>query len=134
MEASVESRVLVIRVMLGDQQIEHAIEDVLVGEVWLAGGQSNMYRPFRMLVGDANQESHQPIVEYLRNEVATGNDPLLRQFRSAPVLSVNEPQFQGRGAWSKAIPGDINEFSGTCLLYTSPSPRDQRGSRMPSSA
>ena len=26
--------------------------------------------------------------------------------------------------------GDIN----TCLLYTSPSPRDQRGSRMPSSA
>ena len=29
--------------------------------------------------------------------------------------------------------GDATEFS-TCLLYTSPSPRDQRGSRMPSSA
>ena len=30
----------------------------------------------------------------------------------------------------------INEVSGisSCLLYTSPSPRDQRGSRMPSSA
>ena len=27
----------------------------------------------------------------------------------------------------------VNEFK-TCLLYTSPSPRDQRGSRMPSSA
>ena len=26
------------------------------------------------------------------------------------------------------------EIVGTCLLYTSPSPRDQRGSRMPSSA
>ena len=26
------------------------------------------------------------------------------------------------------------ELSATCLLYTSPSPRDQRGSRMPSSA
>ena len=25
-------------------------------------------------------------------------------------------------------------LTGTCLLYTSPSPRDQRGSRMPSSA
>ena len=25
-------------------------------------------------------------------------------------------------------------MSGPCLLYTSPSPRDQRGSRMPSSA
>ena len=30
---------------------------------------------------------------------------------------------------------DYHEFEpDTCLLYTSPSPRDQRGSRMPSSA
>ena len=32
--------------------------------------------------------------------------------------------------------GDIRygQMVGNCLLYTSPSPRDQRGSRMPSSA
>ena len=30
--------------------------------------------------------------------------------------------------------GSIVYLSGICLLYTSPSPRDQRGSRMPSSA
>ena len=29
---------------------------------------------------------------------------------------------------------EIQEAYDTCLLYTSPSPRDQRGSRMPSSA
>ena len=29
---------------------------------------------------------------------------------------------------------DIHPWDSTCLLYTSPSPRDQRGSRMPSSA
>ena len=29
---------------------------------------------------------------------------------------------------------DHSGDSNTCLLYTSPSPRDQRGSRMPSSA
>ena len=28
----------------------------------------------------------------------------------------------------------LNDLPGVCLLYTSPSPRDQRGSRMPSSA
>ena len=33
------------------------------------------------------------------------------------------------GGWS-----EFNEMIGICLLYTSPSPRDQRGSRMPSSA
>ena len=30
--------------------------------------------------------------------------------------------------------GSVHFFNNTCLLYTSPSPRDQRGSRMPSSA
>ena len=29
---------------------------------------------------------------------------------------------------------DVKDIIGGCLLYTSPSPRDQRGSRMPSSA
>ena len=117
MDASTVSRTLTVSVALGEQTLQHAIEDVLVGEVWLNGGQSNMYRPFRMLIGDARQKSHQPIVEYLRNEAATANDPLLRQFRTAAVYSVTEPQFKGRGAWSKAVPGDVNEFSGTAYFF-----------------
>ena len=38
--------------------------------------------------------------------------------------------------WGLAQPfvGMLADKYGTCLLYTSPSPRDQRGSRMPSSA
>jgi len=117
MFASAESRTLTIEVATGTERTEHKIQDVLVGEVWLAGGQSNMYRPFRMLTDDAIQKAHQPIVEYLRNERDTANDPLLRQFRSAKVLSVEEPQFEGRGAWSKAVPGDVNEFSGTAYFF-----------------
>ena len=37
---------------------------------------------------------------------------------------------------SLVIPNGVDEFwhDNSCLLYTSPSPRDQRGSRMPSSA
>ena len=31
-------------------------------------------------------------------------------------------------------PRDVSDWRKACLLYTSPSPRDQRGSRMPSSA
>ena len=37
---------------------------------------------------------------------------------------------QGEALAEEAV--DAHQF--TCLLYTSPSPRDQRGSRMPSSA
>ena len=45
--------------------------------------------------------------------------------RSMITGILNQPVYQTRGEhyWMK-----------TCLLYTSPSPRDQRGSRMPSSA
>ena len=35
---------------------------------------------------------------------------------------------------SSAMPGTGEALKGTCLLYTSPSPRDKRQSRMPSSA
>ena len=37
------------------------------------------------------------------------------------------------GGWAKRI-GELQAEAYSCLLYTSPSPRDQRGSRMPSSA
>ena len=43
----------------------------------------------------------------------------------------------GRAVWLLATTSDKRVPGGstiTCLLYTSPSPRDQRGSRMPSSA
>ena len=38
------------------------------------------------------------------------------------------------GSISQKAFTELNEDSKYCLLYTSPSPRDQRGSRMPSSA
>ena len=44
-----------------------------------------------------------------------------RAFQNEMAQAVRSLQMGAPGAW-------------TCLLYTSPSPRDQRGSRMPSSA
>ena len=46
---------------------------------------------------------------------------------SAPIIQPGAP-----GKSSKVL--DASEAINICLLYTSPSPRDQRGSRMPSSA
>ena len=53
---------------------------------------------------------------------------------SLRVLDIGRPdawEVQGRGELALAI---LVEQMRRCLLYTSPSPRDQRGSRMPSSA
>ena len=40
----------------------------------------------------------------------------------------------GKQASAEELSGLLNDRGWGCLLYTSPSPRDQRGSRMPSSA
>ena len=45
----------------------------------------------------------------------------------APVLQAAHRAYREKG-------GSMNALITSCLLYTSPSPRDQRGSRMPSSA
>ena len=48
------------------------------------------------------------------------------RFRAVPVLEIDGKVVTQSNA--------IGRYLGNCLLYTSPSPRDQRGSRMPSSA
>ena len=54
----------------------------------------------------------------------------IQSLEVAPSFSVNP----GVAARSAVNPLEVNARSAFCLLYTSPSPRDQRGSRMPSSA
>ena len=49
------------------------------------------------------------------------------------IVAIIGPNGAGKSTVVKSVLGLLNVISG-CLLYTSPSPRDQRGSRMPSSA
>lgn len=117
MAASAESRDILIIASLDGQTTERRITDVLVGEVWLNSGQSNMYRPFRMLTDPAKEPAYEPIAEYLRTEAATANDPLFRQYRVGKITSPFEPNTIGRGQWSKAVPSEVNEFCGTAYFF-----------------
>ena len=50
------------------------------------------------------------------------------------MRAIGFEDFQIRINNRKVLNGLLDKFDLACLLYTSPSPRDQRGSRMPSSA
>jgi sialate O-acetylesterase len=117
LKASSESRVMSISSKLDGETVDFKISDVLVGEVWFAGGQSNMYRPFRMLVGEARDPKYEPIAEYLRQEEANANDSLLRQFRVSKAFSVLEEKNSVRGDWSVAVKGPVHEFCGTAYFF-----------------
>ena len=55
-----------------------------------------------------------------------------KEFANQPELEMQVPE--AYASFSISIPHTSGTRSVTCLLYTSPSPRDRQKSRMPSSA
>ena len=75
------------------------------------------------IVGWPLTKTYSPLIHKLLGEFLGINV----EYQKVPIENLDRQKIQ-----------DVNsKFDGyniTCLLYTSPSPRDQRGSRMPSSA
>ena len=68
------------------------------------------------------------------------NNQVIEILNGAKAVTINGIQYPSSifGAWTKAELKNIGiyptQITSTCLLYTSPSPRDVEESRMPSSA
>ena len=77
--------------------------DVLVGEVWICSGQSNMQWP----VGSAND----PDLETL-----TANYPNIRLI-SVPQVGVQEPQDSFNGKWEACTPATAKNFSAVGYFF-----------------
>lgn len=80
----------------GDQTVE--LDDVLIGDVWLLGGQSNMEWPLAQT--DTGPQ-----------EVASPQNPQLRQLRVPLRASVTPEAEIAAAPWAVAEPGKVGEFS-----------------------
>jgi len=112
-DASAEAAVLTVKV--GSES--KTIKDILVGEVWLCGGQSNMDFRLNMLIGKAREPQYEPVAVYIRKEIDTANDPLLRQIKVSRAVSAFEEKTNFEGAWEKAIPGTVGNFTATGYFF-----------------
>jgi sialate O-acetylesterase len=74
-----------------------AVRDVLIGEVWLTAGQSNMELPLRQCTGSAE-------------EIRSANYPELRFFKE-PHAPAREPQTKGKGSWIVANPQTVGSVT-----------------------
>jgi sialate O-acetylesterase len=87
-----------------------SLDDVLVGEVWLASGQSNMTFPVSKAhaayAGLTNEEQ----------EIAAANYPLIRMFTAADAKTY-EPQTIVRGTWQVCSPQTVPDFSAVGYLF-----------------
>lgn len=79
------------------------LQDVLVGEVWICGGQSNMERQL------GPRDGQKPIIGWER-DVATADLPRLRHFGVAQTLSP-VPLAEVKGRWLVCSPATAPEFS-----------------------
>ena len=79
------------------------IQDVLIGEVWLGSGQSNM----AMTVNRAKD---------YKDEQAAATFPLIRQFREESA-SAATAQAEGKGRWVLCSPETVGGFSATLYFF-----------------
>ena len=93
----------VVEIAGQDPKQGHRLEDVLIGEVWLCGGQSNMEWAFAY-GGVLNAES----------ERAAANDPQIRFF-DAPNVVAAAPQSDCAATWTACTSDSVNGFS--CIGY-----------------
>tara|TARA_R110002072_G_scaffold228234_12_gene385422 strand:+ start:72319 stop:74277 length:1959 start_codon:yes stop_codon:yes gene_type:complete len=97
-----------LRVRCGEEQI--LIKDVLIGDVWLASGQSNM----EMTVGDAGGWKTGVVNE--KQELQAANHPTLRVFTAAKQTS-DQPADDVHGRWQVCTPEVANSFSAAGYFF-----------------
>lgn len=85
----------------GDTTI--TIRDVLIGEVWVCSGQSNMEWP---LAASMNAET----------EIAAADDPMLRLFTVRHAVSLH-PMLDCEGAWAACQPSTARTFSAAGYFF-----------------
>lgn len=95
-----------IEISDGDKLV---LNDILIGEVWLCSGQSNMEMPVKGFRGQPTAESQQTIVEANPNRA-------LRLFTVKRAYN-NTPQEDVIGTWEKNSPKAVAPFSAVAYFY-----------------
>ncbi len=93
------------------------IDDVLSGEVWFCGGQSNMDFAMNRYLGDAREPQYQPLVEYIRNEVSTAVDNQIRHIEVPQTPSLFEKKTNFDGQWVSVKPGQTEVITATGYFF-----------------
>lgn len=86
------------------------IDNVLIGEVWLCSGQSNMEMPLKGFMGQPVKGGHEAVVHSTNNQI---------RFISVPRSTVLESKDDFEGNWKVASPRTTGDFSATAWYFGS---------------
>lgn len=91
-----------MRVRAGDEQID--VRDIVVGDVWVASGQSNM----ALTVADTRDAA---------NEIAAANDTRIRHFKVPQSYSGEPSSDLAGGNWTAADREHVSSFSAVAYFF-----------------
>ena len=95
-----------VTLQIGDSAITY--KNVLIGEVWLCSGQSNMEMPVEGWAAN-------PILNS-KEEIEKANYPDIRLFTVARAIS-NKEEFNCKGQWEECSPKTVATFSATAYFF-----------------
>jgi sialate O-acetylesterase len=84
------------------------LDDIMIGEVWLCSGQSNMEMPMKGFKGQPVLESNEAILHARNKNI---------RVITVPRASSLEPLENFKGHWEQASPVSIAEFSATAYYF-----------------
>ncbi len=93
------------------------LKDILIGEVWLCAGQSNMMYTLEMLSLKTKDEGYESVLAFMRKEKDSANDEFLRQIKVPEMASVIDAQKDFNGQWLESTPRNNGDFSGTAYFF-----------------
>ena len=85
------------------------LDNVLIGEVWICSGQSNMEMP----LGGWDHQRVEGALQTIREAAST---PLIRMFTVARN-NASEPQEDCSGEWKTSTPAHVHDFSATAYFF-----------------
>ncbi|MBK0370881.1 sialate O-acetylesterase [Flavobacterium agrisoli] len=97
-----------IEVVEGKDKV--VIKNVLIGEVWLCSGQSNMEMPLKGFQGQPVKNGNETIVRSSNNNI---------RLITVPRATVLEPKEDFEGKWEVASPKSTSNFSATAWYFGS---------------
>ena len=95
-------------ILVKGSESEIMLTDILIGEVWLCAGQSNMEMPMKGFRGEPVLHSNQDIITSANKNI---------RFISVPRKSTTIPQNDFEGTWETASPATVANFSATAYYF-----------------
>lgn len=93
------------------------IKNILIGEVWLCSGQSNMAYTMQASSKKPRNPEFTPITDSIKNEIITAQDPYLRQIHIPNNNSISEKKKNFDASWLESSPKTNPAFTATGYYF-----------------